>query len=60
MRGGRSGFDGLIDFDQILRDPSNPEHLPEAITRDHLHPNDEGYRRMAAGIDLALLGCPAR
>jgi len=60
MRGGRSGFDGLIDFDQILRDPADPENLPEAITRDHLHPNDEGYRRMAAGIDLALLGCPAR
>lgn len=60
MRGGRSGFDGLIDFDQILRDPSHPENLPEDITRDHLHPNDEGYRRMAEGIDLALLGCPAR
>ena len=60
MRGGRSGFDGLIDFDQILRDPANPENLPEDITRDHLHPNDEGYRRMAAGIDLALLGCRAR
>ena len=60
MRGGRSGFDGLIDFDRILRDPANPENLPEDITRDHLHPNDEGYRRMADGIDLALLGCPAR
>lgn len=60
MRGGRSGFDGLIDFDRILRDPANPENLPEAITRDHLHPNDEGYRRMADGIDLALLGCPVR
>ncbi len=60
MRGGRSGFDGLIDFDRILRDPANPENLPEDITRDHLHPNDEGYRRMAAGIDLALLGCRAR
>ena len=60
MRGGRSGFDGLIDFDRILRDPANPENLPEDITRDHLHPNDEGYRRMAEGIDLALLGCPVR
>ncbi len=60
MRGGRSGFDGLIDFDRILRDPANPENLPGDITRDHLHPNDEGYRRMADGIDLALLGCPVR
>jgi lysophospholipase L1-like esterase len=60
MRGGRSGYDSLIDFDQILRDPANPENLPEDITRDHLHPNDEGYRRMAEGIDLGLLGCKAR
>ncbi|WP_448135100.1 GDSL-type esterase/lipase family protein [Stenotrophomonas rhizophila] len=60
MRGGRSGYDALIDFDAILRDPANTENLPEDITRDHLHPNDEGYRRMAAGIDLGLLGCRAR
>ncbi len=60
MRGGRSGFDALIDFDQILRDPAKPEFLPEAITRDFLHPNDEGYRRMAEGVDLAVLGCKAR
>ncbi|WP_282294962.1 GDSL-type esterase/lipase family protein [Stenotrophomonas sp. PS02289] len=60
MRGGHSGFDALIDFDQILRDPAKPEYLPADITRDFLHPNDEGYRRMAAGVDLALLGCRAR
>ena len=60
MRGGRSGFDALIDFDRILRDPAKLEFLPEAITRDFLHPNDEGYQRMAEGEDLALLGCTAR
>ncbi|MGY8563425.1 GDSL-type esterase/lipase family protein [Paracidovorax citrulli] len=60
MRGGRSGFDALIDFDRILRDPAKLEFLPEAITRDFLHPNDEGYQRMAEGVDLALLGCTAR
>lgn len=60
MRGNRSGFDALIDFDTVLRDPARPEYLPEAITRDHLHPNDEGYRRMAGGIDLGVLGCTAR
>lgn len=60
MRGGQSGFDALVDFDQILRDPTKPEFLPEAITRDFLHPNDEGYRRMAEGVDLAVLGCKAR
>lgn len=58
-RGGGTGFDGIIDFDAALRDPEAPESLPAGITRDHLHPNDEGYRRMADAIDLAMLGCTA-
>ncbi|ASR42257.1 GDSL family lipase [Xanthomonas citri pv. mangiferaeindicae] len=60
MRSGHSGFDGLIDFDAILRDPHRPEYLPDTLTRDHLHPNDAGYQRMADGIDLSVLGCPAQ
>lgn len=59
-RGPGSGYDGVVDFDAALRDPSVPESLPAGITRDHLHPNDEGYARMADAIDLAMLGCPAR
>ena len=55
-----SGFDGVIDFDAALRDPAAPESLPADITRDHLHPNDEGYARMADSIDLGMLGCRAR
>ena len=58
--GGEPGFDGVVDFDAALRDPKQPESLPADITRDHLHPNDEGYRRMADSIDLAMLGCTAR
>lgn len=58
-RSGRTGFDGTIDFDAALRDPKVPESLPADITRDHLHPNDEGYRRMADAIDLGMLGCSA-
>lgn len=53
-------FSAVIDFDRILRDPQHPESLPAEITRDHLHPNDEGYRRMAAAVDLSLFSCPAR
>jgi len=60
MRSGRSGFDDVLDFDRTLRDAGKPESLPDAITRDHLHPNDEGYRRLAEGIDLAAFGCRAR
>ncbi|PZP62609.1 MAG: GDSL family lipase [Pseudoxanthomonas spadix] len=60
MRGKDSGFDGLLDFDSILRDPARPESLPDAITRDHLHPNDAGYQRLADAIDLSVFGCKAR
>ncbi len=59
-RGKDTGFDGVVDFDAALRDPKQPESLPADITRDRLHPNDEGYRRMADSIDLAMLGCNAR
>ncbi|WP_369976421.1 SGNH/GDSL hydrolase family protein [Xanthomonas bundabergensis] len=55
-----SAFTAVIDFDAILRDPADPEALPAAITRDHLHPNDAGYTRMAAAIDLGMLGCKPR
>nr|WP_241093345.1 SGNH/GDSL hydrolase family protein [Xanthomonas sp.] len=59
VRDGKA-FAGVIDFDAILRMPDNAESLPAAITRDHLHPNDEGYARMANAIDLSLFGCTAR
>jgi lysophospholipase L1-like esterase len=49
-------FDGVIDFDAVLRDPDQPSRLlPRFSSKDHLHPNDAGYRAMADAIDLALL-----
>jgi lysophospholipase L1-like esterase len=59
IRDGRE-FSAVIDFDATLRDPNNLEAMPAEITRDFLHPNDEGYRRMAASVDLSLFGCGAR
>lgn len=48
-------FDGVIDFDAVLRDPNHPSRLlPRFSSDDHLHPNDAGYRAMAEAIDLAL------
>jgi lysophospholipase L1-like esterase len=48
-------FDGVIDFDQITRDPAKPTWFnPAYDSGDHLHPGDEGYKAMGAGIDLKL------
>jgi lysophospholipase L1-like esterase len=54
---GSNAFDGVIDFDAALRDPGHPESVITTLQRgDHLHPNDAGYSKMAAAIDLKLFG----
>jgi lysophospholipase L1-like esterase len=51
-------FDGMIDFDQPLADPSHPVRiLPAYDSGDHLHPNDAGYVATANAVPLALFGC---
>jgi lysophospholipase L1-like esterase len=51
-----SGFDGVIDFDRVVRDPSDPTRfLPVYDSGDHLHPSDTGYAAMAASVRLACL-----
>jgi lysophospholipase L1-like esterase len=53
-------FDGVIDFDIMLRDPAHPDRLlPDYDSGDHLHPSSKGYRRMGEGIPLALFDTPA-
>jgi lysophospholipase L1-like esterase len=48
-------FDGVIDFDQAVRDPADPLRLlPAYDSGDHLHPDDAGYQAMADAISLAL------
>jgi lysophospholipase L1-like esterase len=48
-------FDGVIDFDAVLRDPEHPSRLlPSLASKDHLHPNDAGYQAMADAINLGL------
>jgi lysophospholipase L1-like esterase len=48
-------FDGVIDFDAVVRDPDHPARLlPRFASRDHLHPNDAGYQAMADAIDLSF------
>ncbi len=50
-----SAYDGVIDFDVIVRDPANPtKALAKYDSGDHLHPNDAGYKAMGDAIDLSL------
>lgn len=50
-------FDAVLDFDEVVRDPDQPDMLlPAYDSGDYLHPNPEGFRAMAESIDLALFG----
>jgi lysophospholipase L1-like esterase len=49
-------FDGVIDFDKVLRDPANPAQLlPAFDSGDHIHPNDAGNQAMANAVSLSLV-----
>lgn len=49
-------FDGVIDFDAAMGNPDDPAQLnPKYLfENDYLHPNADGYVRMADCIDLKL------
>lgn len=48
-------YDAVVDFDAAVQDPANPKQIRASYNiRDHLHPNDDGYKAMAATIDLSL------
>jgi lysophospholipase L1-like esterase len=48
-------YDAVIDFEKVIRDPSDPTRLlPAYDSGDHAHPNDIGYRAIADAIDLSL------
>ena len=46
IRSQREKVDGILDFDELLRDPNEPERLQKQWQSDWLHPNPEGYRAM--------------
>ena len=39
-------FDGVIDFDKLVRDPQDKEKIQKQYTDDWLHLNPEGYKVM--------------
>ena len=48
-------FDGVIDFDAVVRDPNHPDQLlPDFDCGDHLHPSPAGYKAMAEAIPLTI------
>ena len=48
-------FDAVVDLDSVMRDPTHLGRLKnEFDSGDHLHPNDAGYKAMAAAIDRHL------
>jgi lysophospholipase L1-like esterase len=50
-----NAFEGVVDFDRVIRDPDHPERiLPAYDSGDHVHPNDAGYKAMAASISFAM------
>ncbi|GAA4629952.1 SGNH/GDSL hydrolase family protein [Actinoallomurus vinaceus] len=49
-------YDAVVDFDRALADPADLDRIRPALdSGDHLHPNDAGYRIMAAAVDLDSL-----
>ena len=55
MRSSESGVDGIIDFENAVADPANPQNLLAKYTNkdDGVHPYN-GYQVMANAIDLNL------
>jgi lysophospholipase L1-like esterase len=54
-----AGFDAVLDFDAVVRDPANSDLINPVFNCDGVHPNAFGYFVMGQSIDLeSLLGLP--
>jgi lysophospholipase L1-like esterase len=51
----RGGFDGVLDFDSVIRDPSNPDLIFAPYNCDGIHPTPRGYYEMGRTIALEML-----
>ena len=51
-----NAFDGVFDFDELVRDPEHPSRLRAVYdSGDHIHPNPAGYKAMADSIPASVL-----
>ncbi|MBW8891151.1 MAG: SGNH/GDSL hydrolase family protein [Burkholderiales bacterium] len=48
-------FDGVVDFDALMRDPVRPSHLKREVDNDGLHPSMAGYQAMADAFPVEWL-----
>ena len=51
---GDAPFDGVLDFDQVVRDPSDPDLIFSAFDCDGIHPTARGYYEMGRSVPLEL------
>lgn len=47
-------FDGYLDFDKAIRNPSDPLGILSTYNNDGLHPNAAGYKAIGQSVDLKL------
>lgn len=52
----RASFDGVIDFDKVVRDPANPDLIYGPFNCDDIHPTPLGYFEMGKSVALSLFG----
>ena len=49
-----AAFDSVIDFDEVVRDPANPNLIFAAFNCDDIHPTPRGYYEMGRAVPLEL------
>ena len=47
-------FDGVIDFDRVVRDPADPDLIRGPFNCDDIHPTPRGYYEMGRSVPLEL------
>jgi lysophospholipase L1-like esterase len=51
----QAGFDAVLDFDKVVRDPANPDRIKMAYDcSDGVHPSPFGYFLLGKSVDLGL------